>query len=184
MPATRNIDIPIEDEGAYLVIVRGGDVHTSCLILVNRMEMVVKETNGSLRIQIVDPTTGKLLPDVEVRILNPFRPGSEGATFGTTDRRGLVLANTEGPYTVIARRGKSDYAFHRAVGSYAINLDDQDGIRQMLGETYLGVQQLQMEDYFGNVLQFNADNSDTRNQMWRSDVENTQQGIQIKKATD
>ncbi|OUU23187.1 MAG: hypothetical protein CBC13_06205 [Planctomycetia bacterium TMED53] len=184
LPATRNIDIPIEDEGAYLVIARGGDVHTSCLILVNRMEMVVKETNGSLRIQIVDPTTGKLLPDVEVRILNPFRPGSEGATFGTTDRRGLVLANTEGPYTVIARRGKSDYAFHRAVGSYAINLDDQDGIRQMLGETYLGVQQLQMEDYFGNVLQFNADNSDNRNQMWRSDVENTQQGIQIKKATD
>jgi len=182
--ATRDIDIPIEDEGAYLVIVRGGDVHTSCLILVNRMEMVVQKTDGTLRVQIVDPTTGKLIPDVEVRILDPYLPGSEGTIFGTTDRRGLFLSSVDNRYTVIARRGKSDYAFFRMAGSLAPLEEEEDFQGQVVDKEIREVQQLQMEDYFKNVIRFNADNFDARNRGWRYDVDNTQKGIQIKKATD
>ena len=182
--ATREIEIPLEEEGAYLVIVRGGDVHTSCLILVNRMEMVVQKRSGTLRVQIVDPTDGKLIPDVEVRVLNPYLPGSAGTTFGTTDRRGLFLASTDGNYTVIARRGKSDYAFQRTASPLVMRQQEIQGWGQVVDEDFDGVQQLQMEDYFQNVIRFNADNFGARNSQWRSDVENTQKGIQIKQATD
>ena len=186
--ATREIEIPLEEEGAYLVIVRGGDVHTSCLILVNRMEMVVQNRDGSLRVQIVDPTSGNLIPDVEVRVLNPFISGSAGTTFGTTDRRGLFLSTTTDQYTVIARRGKSDYAFHRMSGIRAYQTDDVDSIEgwggQVIDEDFEEVQQLQMEDYFQNVIRFNSDNFGARNSQWRADVEATKKGLQIKQATD
>lgn len=185
---TRKIEIPIEEEGAYLVIVRGGDVHTSGLILVNRMEMVVQNRSGSLRVQIVDPTTGNLIPDVDVRVLNPYSSRGDGTTFGTTDKRGLFLAATANQYTVIARRGKSDYAFYRMSGPSSRISEELDEIQgwygQEMEEDFETVQQLQMEDYFQNVIRFNADNLGTRNSQWRTDVEATQKGIQIKQATD
>ena len=185
---TREIEIPIEEEGAYLVIVRGGDVHTSGLILVNRMEMVVQNRSGSLRVQIVDPTTSNLIPDVDVRVLNPYNSGADGTTFGTTDKRGLFLAATANQYTVIARRGKSDYAFYRMSDPSSRLSEELDEIQgwydQEMEEEFEAVQQLQMEDYFQNVIRFNADNLGTRNSQWRNDVEATQKGIQIKQATD
>lgn len=180
LPATKEIEIPLEQEGAYLVIVRGGDVHTSGLILINRMEMVVKNNDGSLRVQIVDPTTGTLIPDVELRVLDPTLPGAAGTTFGITDRRGLFLASVADHFTVIARRGQSDYAFFRMAKSLLLSdWEDQD-----FGQTTNDSQQLQMEDYFKNVIRFNNDNLGARNQSWRTGVENTQKGIQIKQATD
>ena len=90
------------------------------------------------------------------------------------------MASVADHFTVIARRGQSDYAFFRMAKSLLLSdWEDQD-----FGQTTNDSQQLQMEDYFKNVIRFNNDNLGARNQSWRTGVENTQKGIQIKQATD
>ena len=46
---TKNIDLPVKKEGAYLVMVRGDDRYTSGILLVSPLELQVLEESGSRR---------------------------------------------------------------------------------------------------------------------------------------
>ena len=175
--AKQSVEIPIEDVGAYLIIVRGGDVHTSGLILVNQMQMVVNNVDEDLRIQIVDPLTDELLPDVQIRVMSAT---NNGVISGTTDRRGLFFsAGSQWGSTVIARRDQGDYAFFRS--KVRDPRQPFPGKRQGQNDAR---QQLQLNDYLDNVIQFNGSNIDARDRAWRSQVDNAKDGIQIFQATD
>jgi alpha-2-macroglobulin len=109
----KTLSLPLKDEGAYLLVCRGGDDYASGLVLVSPLELAVQEEAASGRVRvtarnvIADRYAGKVL----VKVI-----GSENADFvsGETDLRGLFKADAiRGTTTVIARADTSRYAFFR-----------------------------------------------------------------------
>ena len=110
---TKAIDLPLEKEGAYLVMARGGDLYTSGIVLVSPLELEVLEEAdaGRVRVRVKDATTGAAVAKAQVKVI-----GSDNPRFisGETDLRGVMVAEgVTGTATVVARKGTSHYAFHR-----------------------------------------------------------------------
>ncbi len=111
--ATKTLDLPIEKEGAYLVMVRGGDLYASGIVLVSPIEMEVTEEPAAGRVRVVvrDAESENFVPKVQVKVI-----GSNNPTFtdGRTDLRGVAVAEgIKGQVTAVARVGTGRYAFYR-----------------------------------------------------------------------
>ncbi|MHC5541469.1 hypothetical protein ACYOEI_24885, partial [Singulisphaera rosea] len=107
------IDLPLEKEGAYLVMTRGGDLYASGIILVSPLELEVLEEAeaGRVRVMVRDALTKDPATKVQVKVI-----GDENHTFfsGETDLRGVFVAEgVQGEVTAVARRGTAQYAFYR-----------------------------------------------------------------------
>ena len=112
----KRIDLPLEKDGAYLVMVRGENLQTSGIAVVSPLEIEVDEEGqvpgaGRARITVRQADTKEAVPKVEVKVI-----GSRDAQFtsGVTDLRGVFMAEgLNGIITVIARKGTDQYAFYR-----------------------------------------------------------------------
>ncbi len=109
----RKIPLPLKDEGAYLVVCRGDDLHASGLVLVTPLKVEVQEAaaSGEVRTTVKDVTKDRYLNDVHVKVI-----GSRNPEFisGETDLRGVFVADgVQGTATVIAEEGDNRYAFLR-----------------------------------------------------------------------
>jgi hypothetical protein len=119
---SRSIDLPLTKEGAYLVMIRGGNLYASGIVLLTPIELEVLEepASGRVRVTIRDARTSELLPKVLVKV-----NGNEDSHFisAETDLRGVIVAEgLRGAVTVVARQGNAQYAFHRGttfVGPHA-----------------------------------------------------------------
>ena len=69
--ATTPIALPIKDEGAYLVVCRGDDLHASGLVLVTPLAIEVQEDgpSGRVRTTIKDRVADKYVTDVHVKTI-------------------------------------------------------------------------------------------------------------------
>lgn len=110
---SREIALPLTEEGAYLVICRGDNLFASGLILITPLEIEVQEgtVSGRVRVNVRDAVAGKYQPKVHVKAV-----GSAAGHFisGETDLRGIFIADgLRGTATVIARDAENRYAFHR-----------------------------------------------------------------------
>lgn len=110
---SRRLNVPAADEGAYLVVCRGGDLHASGLVLVTPLTVDVQEdaTSGQIRATVRDTSNDKYIADVHVKVI-----GSRNVDFvaGETDLRGVFVAQgILGTSTTIARAGGDRYAFFR-----------------------------------------------------------------------
>lgn len=115
--ATKTLDLPITKEGAYLVMVRGGDLYASGIVLVSplRMEVTEEADAGRVRVVVRDAATDNFVPKVQVKVI-----GSHNPTFtdGRTDLRGVAIAEgISGQVTAVARLGTGQYAFYRGIGA-------------------------------------------------------------------
>src|SRR5262249_36528969 len=110
----KRIDLPLAKDGAYLVMIRGENLHTSGIAVVSPLEIEVNEEPGSpgvgrARMTVRNAATGDAVPKVEVKVI-----GSHDGQFtsGETDLRGVFMAEgLAGIITVIARKGADQYAF-------------------------------------------------------------------------
>jgi uncharacterized protein YfaS (alpha-2-macroglobulin family) len=107
------LDLPLEKEGAYLVMVRGENLYASGIVLVSPLKLEVTEepAAGRVRVTVRDARTGELRPKVQVKVI-----GSDNPSFfsGDTDLRGVFVAEgLRGSVTAVARKGTGQYAFHR-----------------------------------------------------------------------
>jgi alpha-2-macroglobulin len=105
--------LPLKDEGAYLVVCRGDDLHASGLALVTPLAVEVQEdaASGRVRTTVKDAAAGRYVPEVHVKVI-----GSSNAEFtsGATDLRGVFVADgIRGASTVIAQVQPARYAFFR-----------------------------------------------------------------------
>ena len=121
-----DIELDLEEEGAYLVICRGDDQFTSGLALVTPLDIEVQDRPeaGRLRAHVLDAVSGEYRSRVHVKAI-----GSEDETFreGDTDLRGIFVAeDLHGEATVIAREGDSRYAFHRGDTWYGPSPDERE----------------------------------------------------------
>ncbi|MDV6029297.1 MAG: tetratricopeptide repeat protein [Phycisphaera sp. RhM] len=107
------IALPLNEQGAYLVVGRSDSLYTSGLMVVSPLALTVEEdsVSGRVRVSVKDQTEDAFVGDVHVKVI-----GSANDQFvsGQTDLRGLFVADgIEGTSTVIAVGQNDQYAFHR-----------------------------------------------------------------------
>jgi tetratricopeptide (TPR) repeat protein len=110
---TRSLPLPLDKEGAYLVVCRGENLYTSGLVLVTPLTMEIQEdtVSGRVRTTVKDHLQNQYLTDVHVKVI-----GSRNDDFvsGESDLRGVFVADgIHGTATVIAQAEPSRYAFFR-----------------------------------------------------------------------
>lgn len=110
---TTKLEFPLKDEGAYLVVCRGDDLHASGLVLVTPLAVEVQEEtdSGRVRATVRDKVKDKYVHDVHVKVI-----GTRNADFtsGETDLRGVFVADSiQGKSMVIAQAESGRYAFFR-----------------------------------------------------------------------
>ncbi len=110
---TKQVSLPLKEDGAYLVVCRGENLYASGLVLVTPLEVDIQEdaVSGQVRTTVKDRTTDRYLRDVHVKTI-----GTRNDDFvsGETDLRGVFVADgIQGTSTVIAQVETSHYAFFR-----------------------------------------------------------------------
>jgi len=174
----REVDLGLEDEGAYLVICRGDDLFSSGLVLITPLEVEVQEdaASGRVRVNVRDMVKNAYREGVHVKAV-----GSAEKVFrsGETDLRGLFIADDiRGKATVIARDGSNRYAFYR--GDQWLGVRDEEWA-QVRGRERASERQVET-DYRANIKYMNqaiqADNFFLFDQMRRG----TQKGVQVQQA--
>ena len=110
-----DVELPMKEEGAYLVIARGDDLFTSGLVLITVLKLDVRENAsvGSVRVNVLNAADGAYVADAEVKAIASDTPEIHS---GQTDPRGIFEApGLKGLATVIVRLGENRFAFHRGV---------------------------------------------------------------------
>lgn len=113
------VTLPLDEQGAYLVVCRADNLYSSGLVVVSPLSLTIEEdqVSGRVRVNVKDKVKDAFVGDVDVKVI-----GSVNSEFvsGQTDLRGVFVADAiSGTTTVIALTRENQYAFYR-------------------GETYLG----------------------------------------------
>jgi hypothetical protein len=117
---TRKLALPLKDEGAYLLVCRGDDLHASGLVLVTPLVVEVQEdaVSGRVRTTVKDVKADRYVNNVQVKVIGS---GNDDFVAGDTDLRGVFVADgIHGRSTVIARSEPSRYAFFRGTTELAL----------------------------------------------------------------
>jgi len=137
----KDIRLDVSENGAYLVICRGGELYASGLVLVTPVKLEVQEDKeaGRVRVNVMDRDTGKYLKDVHVKVV-----GSENGDFvsGKTDLRGIFVADDiRGTSAVIARDKEGQFAFYRGKEPLGAPREEATRVARRAGEKvdFLGV---------------------------------------------
>lgn len=109
----QELELPLKEEGAYLVVCQGDNLYTSGLALVSPLILEVQEdaTSGRVRVTVKNSVTEQFANAVGVKAI-----GSHNDQFqsGQTDLRGIfVVDGIQGTSTVIAKSNANRYAFFR-----------------------------------------------------------------------
>lgn len=109
----KELELPLKEEGAYLVVCQGENLYTSGLVLVSPLALEIQEdaASGRVRVTVKDTVGDKYVHNVHVKVI-----GSANDQFvsGQSDLRGIFVADgINGTSTVIARTDANRYAFHR-----------------------------------------------------------------------
>ena len=110
---THKLTLPLKEEGAYLLVCRGGDLYASGLVLVSPLAVEVQEDSpsGQVRVTVKNVAKDAYISDVQAKVI-----GSRNDDFvsGATDLRGVFVADgVRGKSTVIAETDSGRYAFYR-----------------------------------------------------------------------
>lgn len=109
----RELKLPLAEEGAYLIVCRGENLHTSGFVLISPLKMEVQQdpVSGQVRTTLKNALDDKYVPNVHVKVI-----GTRDSDFkaGETDLRGVFSAEPiSGRATVIAQSTDHRYAFYR-----------------------------------------------------------------------
>ncbi len=111
----RSIELPMKEEGAYLVICRGDSQMTSSLVLITTLDMEVHEDaeNGAVRVQVRDTVRNAYVADADIAAYDTS--GAAQPQKGRTDPRGAFnAAGIHGQAVVVVKLGDSRYAVFRS----------------------------------------------------------------------
>ena len=170
-------ELPLKEEGAYLVICRGDDLFASGLVLITPLKIEVQEdaVSGRVRANVIDEVKGSYPAGIHVKAI-----GSADKEFrsGDTDLRGIYAADgLRGKATVIAREGDARYAFYRGekwLGTPAAQPHRAQAVQQRA--------QLDTQDYQSNLRIRNDAMQKLNTGQFEQLRRQKQSGVQIKNA--
>ena len=176
------LELPLKEEGAYLVVCQGDNLYTSGLVLVSPLVLEVQEdaTSGRVRVTVKDAVADKYAHAVHVKVI-----GSANDHFqsGQTDLRGIFVADgIVGTSTVIAKTDANRYAFFRGktvLGSVSPQSQSQTKEQGKPGE---GGQPSQRESLLEGLQRQNGDINRLQRDNYRGLLQNKTQGIKAKAA--
>jgi len=169
--------LPVKDEAAYLVIVRGDDLFTSGIVLITPLKIEVQEdaASGRVRANVLDGVTGGYVPEVHVKAI-----GSADAEFksGQTDLRGIHVADgLRGKATLIARAGESRYAFYR--GEKWLGAPENAPAKPAARQPAASPANV---DYLENIKGGNRSVQDKNLKVFEQQRRNTNKGVEVQQA--
>ncbi|MHC2069702.1 tetratricopeptide repeat protein [Bremerella sp. T1] len=126
----RDIPLPLEEEGAYLIVARADNLHASGLVLISPLRLDVNEdhVSGRVRVTVKNKTKDTYVDDVHVKVI-----GTSNSDFvsGETDLRGIFIGDgIRGRTTVIAEAKKGEYAFFRGATDLALTPEELNRRKQ------------------------------------------------------
>lgn len=191
----RTIELPLKDEGAYLVICRGDSQMTSSLVLITTLDMEVHEDaqNGAVRVQVRDSIRKAYVADAEIAAYDTS--GAAQPQKGRTDPRGAFNASgIHGQAVIVVKLGDSRYAVYRSRGNLmpliaGVTLDNAANpppsapAPAQQGRSLPGHGKVTGKDaYLFNVRgKLDANNLDNRN-AWSDKLKNEGKGVKAEKA--
>ncbi|MBK8976527.1 MAG: tetratricopeptide repeat protein [Planctomycetes bacterium] len=109
----RRVELPVDEPGAYLVVVRAGDRIASGMVLRTSLALEVQEDLAAGRVRVNVRRGGSFASDVHVKVVGS---GDGRIRSGDTDLRGVfATGDVVGRATVLARLG-DEFAFFRGTG--------------------------------------------------------------------
>ncbi len=109
----RKLGLPLNKEGAYLVVCRGEDLYASGLLLISPVEIESRfdPATGQVRVFVKDAESGKYVSDAQVKVMPRAAPAQGNAT-GTTDLRGVFVGRCPASATtIVVQAGSGRYAY-------------------------------------------------------------------------
>jgi tetratricopeptide (TPR) repeat protein len=184
----QSLDLPLKEEGAYLVVCRGENLYASVLVLVSPLTLQIQEDAGSgrVRVTVKDIVADKYRQDVQVKVI-----GTSNSKFisGETDLRGIFVADDiRGTSTVIAKSDKNRYAFYRGktvLGNVkkpdapAAKSSPRSGKGKKTDKRSPSSQKGQLLE---NLLRGNSDIQQKQRSQYRKLLENKKEGVKAKGA--
>jgi uncharacterized protein YfaS (alpha-2-macroglobulin family)/tetratricopeptide (TPR) repeat protein len=186
----RSIDLPLKDEGAYLVICRGDSQMTSGLVLLTTLELETHEdaTNGSIRVQLRDTVRNAYVADADIAAYDSS--GAAQPQKGRTDPRGAFSASgIHGQATVVVKLGDARYAIHRSATPLMPPQMAQtpapqptNGSSRLQPAAPAVGKPLSKDDYLFNVKSRFTDLNDDNKAAWSKKLQNEGKGVKAEKA--
>jgi uncharacterized protein YfaS (alpha-2-macroglobulin family) len=91
-------------EGAWLLVVRGGNRTRTVLVVVSSLRVTLQRSGSGIRAYVIDSSNGKPVAGADLR----FGDGKRIVATGVTDDRGILsLENLPRGLTVLAARGNA-----------------------------------------------------------------------------
>jgi outer membrane protein assembly factor BamD (BamD/ComL family) len=110
---SRELSLELPGEGAYLVMLRGGDLFASGIVLATSIDLEVMEDTAAGRVRVAarEVGTAKPLAGLQVKLSATHSPGFRD---GATDLRGVFVQDgLLGQATIVVRQSAGRYAFFR-----------------------------------------------------------------------
>ena len=183
----RPLVLPLKQEGAYLVVARGADLHASGLVLVSPLTVDVQAERVSGRVRTtVKDAAGGYKSDVHIKVIGT---GNDDFVSGETDLRGVFVADgIRGRATVIANATGSLYAFHRGqidLGpppEEAARRTSRPGKPKAQDKSAPAAAQPAEAGLLDQLMRQNFDIQSERSQQLRGLYEQRNKGVQVQKA--
>lgn len=175
------LELPLKEEGAYLVVCQGDNLYTSGLVLVSPLVLEIQEdaTSARVRVTVKDAVAEKYAHAVHVKVI-----GSANDHFvsGQSDLRGIFVADgINGTSTIIAKTGANRYAFFRGKTALGAVPQVNDPAQQPAAAS-AQPQADGKESLLEGLRQQNSDINRLQRDNYRSLLQNKTQGIKAKGA--
>ncbi len=174
---TKTLELRLDEPGAYLVVLSGGDLLASGMVLRSDLKIEAQESLDVGRIRVNVKADQAVVADAHVKVIGA---GDQRFRSGESDLRGVFVADElVGEATVIVKKG-DQYAFYRGTGIHqpaqfrpapAQTMAPSDATRN---EQYKGF------DAFSNNRALNNDNRGKQLQWLQDEVLKKQQrGVEV-----
>jgi uncharacterized protein YfaS (alpha-2-macroglobulin family)/tetratricopeptide (TPR) repeat protein len=178
---TKDLKLPLKEEGAYLVVCRGENLYASGLVLVSPLQLEVQEdsTSGRVRVTVKDSVKDSYLRNVLVKVIGS---ANEDFNTGETDLRGIFVADAiRGTSTIIARADEDRYAFYRGTQSLG-NVAQPPSERDATPSAPEDMNGNGKQDLLRNLIDANGEIQGTNRGNFNSLLNNTIKGVKAKAA--
>lgn len=175
----QELELPLKEEGAYLVVCQGENLYTSGLVLVSPLALEVQEdaASGRVRVTVKDVVAERYAHNIHVKVIGS---ANEQFVSGQTDLRGIFVADgIVGTSTVIAKTDANRYAFYR--GKLPLGSPPQANTPAP-AEKPADNKPQGKDSLLKELQQLNFDNNSIQRGNYRNLLKNRKQGVDAKAA--